>query len=117
MENSLEIGRQIAQYLLQIKAVVLKPNDPFTWASGWKSPIYCDNRLVLSYPDIRDKVAQGFVEIIKQNHPEAQSISGVATGGIAQAALVANKMVLPMTYVRSGKKKPWSPKPSRRGCE
>lgn len=104
MDQSLEISRQIAQYLLQIKAVVLKPNEPFTWASGWKSPIYCDNRLVLSHPQIRDHVADAFVAHIEANYSDVQSISGVATGGIAQAALIAQRLNLPMTYVRSGKK-------------
>lgn len=104
MDQSLEISRQIAQYLLQIKAVVLKPEEPFTWASGWKSPIYCDNRLVLSHPEIRDYVADAFMTHIKENYPDTKSISGVATGGIAQAALVAQRLNLPMTYVRSGKK-------------
>lgn len=84
--------------------MVLKPNEPFTWASGWKSPIYCDNRLVLSHPEIRDYVADAFVAHIKENYADVQSISGVATGGIAQAALVAQRLNLPMTYVRSGKK-------------
>lgn len=84
--------------------MVLKPNEPFTWASGWKSPIYCDNRLVLSHPEIRDYVADAFVAYIKENYADVQSISGVATGGIAQAALVAQRLNLPMTYVRSGKK-------------
>jgi orotate phosphoribosyltransferase len=104
MSNDFEMGRQVAQYLLQIKAVVLKPNDPFTWASGWKSPIYCDNRLVLSYPEIRDAVAEAFANEIREKYPNAKSISGVATGGIAQGALVAAKLGLPMTYVRSSAK-------------
>jgi len=104
MSLDIEIGRQVAQYLLQIKAVVLKPNEPFTWASGWKSPIYCDNRLVLSYPEIRNYVANAFAKIIEKHYPNCQSVSGVATGGIAQGALVANILNLPMTYVRSDKK-------------
>ena len=84
--------------------MVLKPSTPFTWASGWKSPIYCDNRLVLSYPEIRNYVADAFVTHIKESYPDVESISGVATGGIAQGALVAERLGLPMTYVRSGKK-------------
>lgn len=104
METTVETGRQIAQYLLEIKAVVLKPQDPFTWASGWKSPIYCDNRLILSYPQIRSYVADAFCQIIKDKYPDVEAISGVATGGIAQAAMVAERLDLPMTYVRSGKK-------------
>lgn len=104
METTVETGRQIAQYLLEIKAVVLKPQSPFTWASGWKSPIYCDNRLILSHPKIRGFVADAFASLIKEKYPEAVSISGVATGGIAQAAMIAERLDLPMTYVRSGKK-------------
>lgn len=104
MENNLSNSRQIAQYLLEIKAVVLQPTSPFTWASGWKSPIYCDNRLILSYPTIRTFVQNAFVELIENKYKEAKHISGVATGGIAQAALIADQMNLPMSYIRSGKK-------------
>lgn len=95
MENS-----KIAEYLLKIKAVALRPDEPFTWASGWKSPIYCDNRKTLSYPEIRSAVRDAFVTRIHQDFPEATGIAGVATGAIAQAALVAEALDLPMIYIR-----------------
>lgn len=95
------MSSKIAEYLLQIKAIILKPEDPFTWASGWKSPIYCDNRLTLSYPEIRKEITLGLSAIIKHQYPNAQSIAGVATAGIPQAALVADHLGLPMLYVRS----------------
>jgi orotate phosphoribosyltransferase len=95
----------IAQYLLQSKAVKLEPLKPFTWASGWKSPIYCDNRITLSFPDIRTVIRDAFVELIKQQYPEVDVIAGVATGAIAQGALVAEAMNLPFVYVRSAPKK------------
>lgn len=95
------LSSKIAEYLLQIKAIILKPEDPFTWASGWKSPIYCDNRLTLSYPEIRKEITLGLSAIIKHQYPNAQSIAGVATAGIPQAALVADHLGLPMLYVRS----------------
>lgn len=104
MLQNVERERQIAQYLLQINAVVLKPSEPFIWASGWKSPIYCDNRLILSHPVIRNAVAQAFQEAVSTSYPSAKSLSGVATGGIALAAITAHSMGLPMTYVRSEKK-------------
>ncbi|MGV3487797.1 MAG: orotate phosphoribosyltransferase [Tuberibacillus sp.] len=91
---------KIAEHLLNINAVVLKPNDPFTWSSGLKSPIYCDNRLTLSYPQVRRDIAQGFVDRIQANFPEAEVIAGAATGGIAHAAWVSEKLDLPMVYVR-----------------
>ena len=94
----------IAKELLKIKAVFLKPNDPFTWASGIKSPIYCDNRLTLSYVDTRNKVEEGLAEIIKKYYPECEVIMGTSTAGIAHAALVANILGLPMGYVRGGHK-------------
>ena len=95
----------ISQYLLQSKAVKLEPSKPFTWASGWKSPIYCDNRITLSFPDIRTAIRDAFVEKIKQQYPEVEVIAGVATGAIAQGALVAEAMNLPFIYVRSAPKK------------
>jgi orotate phosphoribosyltransferase len=91
---------KIAEYLLQIKAVVLQPANPFTWASGWKSPIYCDNRKTLSYPIIRNFIRQTFVKNIEANFGKPDVIAGVATGGIAQGALVAQEMGLPFVYVR-----------------
>jgi orotate phosphoribosyltransferase len=95
----------IPQYLLQSKAIKLEPTKPFTWASGWKSPIYCDNRITLSFPEIRTAICQAFVEKIRQNYPGAEVIAGVATGAIAQGALVADAMKLPFAYVRSAPKK------------
>ncbi|MEB3100601.1 orotate phosphoribosyltransferase [Ferviditalea candida] len=95
-----QIAIDIAEALLKIGAVVLRPNEPFTWASGMKSPIYCDNRLTISYPEIREMIADGFVTLIKQYHPDAELIAGAATGGIPHAAWVAQKLKLPMVYVR-----------------
>jgi orotate phosphoribosyltransferase len=90
----------INQYLLKIGAVKLSPNDPFTWASGKKSPIYCDNRLTLSYPEVRRLICQSFVDKIKENFKDVEVIAGVATGGIAHGALVAEALGVPMIYVR-----------------
>lgn len=95
-----QIATTIAEALLRIGAVVLRPNEPFTWASGMKSPIYCDNRLTISFPEIREMIADGFVTLIKQYHPDAEVIAGAATGGIPHAAWVAQKLKLPMIYVR-----------------
>src|SRR5664279_1553507 len=95
----------IPQYLLQSKAIKLEPAKPFTWASGWKSPIYCDNRITLSFPEIRTAICKAFVEKIRQHYPEVEVISGVATGAIAQGALVAEAMNMPFAYVRSAPKK------------
>jgi orotate phosphoribosyltransferase len=99
-----EIALQTAELLLKIKAVKLSPNDLFTWASGIKSPIYCDNRVTLSYPEIRTFIRQNFVRAIEENFPGPEVVAGVATGGIAQGALVAQEMGLPFVYVRSAKK-------------
>jgi orotate phosphoribosyltransferase len=96
--------QQIAKYLLETKAVFLNPKDPFTWASGIKSPIYCDNRVLLSFPSIRSKVIDAFVEIIKTNYPDVDCIAGVATAGIPHAALISDRMNLPMIYLRSSAK-------------
>ncbi len=101
MENT---ARKIAEYLLQIKAIKLQPSNPFTWASGWKSPIYCDNRKILSYPAVRDYVADSFVNLVRNNYSQAEVIAGVATGAIAHGALVADRLGLPFIYVRSGAK-------------
>lgn len=95
-----QLPKQIAKHLLSIEAVALRPNDPFTWTSGIKSPIYCDNRLTMAYPEIRDAVADGFVTIIKEQYPEAEVIAGTSTAGIPHAAWVAHKMNLPMAYIR-----------------
>jgi len=94
----------LAMYLLQIKAVKLSPKQPFTWASGLHSPIYCDNRVTLSYPMVRTFIRQQFVELMMQHYGKPDLIAGVATGGIAQGALVAQELGLPFCYVRSEKK-------------
>ncbi|HEY8938312.1 MAG TPA: orotate phosphoribosyltransferase [Cyclobacteriaceae bacterium] len=104
-----ETGAKIASALLKIQAIKLSIDKPFTWSSGWKSPIYCDNRLSLSYPDVRRAVCEGLVSAIKENFFTAESIAGVATAGIAQGALVAEAMNLPFLYVR--------PKPKDHGME
>ncbi len=95
---------KVAELLLQIKAIVLQPNEPFTWASGWKSPIYCDNRKTLSYPMIRTHIRQELVTAITENFGTPDVIAGVATGGIAQGALVAQQLGIPFVYVRSSPK-------------
>lgn len=97
-------SEQIAADLLRIKAVFLRPSEPFTWASGIKSPIYCDNRLTLSDVAVREDVENGLTELIRTYFPEAEVLMGTATAGIAHAAIVATKMNLPMGYVRSGSK-------------
>ena len=96
--------RKIAKDLLDIKAVFLRPSDPFTWASGIKSPIYCDNRLTLSYPNVRKDIEEGLATLIKEKYPECECLMGTATAGIAHAALVADILDLPMGYVRGGAK-------------
>ena len=101
MENS---AKRIAEYLLQIKAIKLQPSNPFTWASGWKSPIYCDNRKTLSFPEIRSYIRDAFVALINELYPKAEIIAGVATGAISHGALVADRLELPFVYVRSGAK-------------
>ncbi|MCQ6558236.1 orotate phosphoribosyltransferase [Paenibacillus mendelii] len=92
--------REIAAGLLKIGAVALRPNEPFTWTSGLKSPIYCDNRLTMSYPEIRELIAEGFAAVIRERHPDCEAVAGIATGGIPHAAWVAQKLNLPMLYVR-----------------
>ncbi|NQX98530.1 MAG: orotate phosphoribosyltransferase, partial [Flavobacteriales bacterium] len=96
-----ESAIKIAESLLQIKAIKLNPTNPFQWASGWNSPIYCDNRKTLSYPPVRTFIRQQFVDAINEHFPNAEVIAGVATGGIAHGALVAEAMGLPFAYVRS----------------
>lgn len=96
---------KVAEFLLQIKAVKLQPNNPFTWASGIKSPIYCDNRVTLSYPNIRTFIRQGYAETVLESFGKPDVIAGVATGGIAQGALVAQELGLPFIYIRSEAKK------------
>lgn len=100
---------KVASMLLQIQAIKLNTQKPFTWASGWKSPIYCDNRLSLSFPEVRTAIRDGLVQAIRENYPAAEAIAGVATAGIAQGALVAEAMNLPFLYVR--------PKPKDHGME
>lgn len=95
------LNQLIAEHLLEIKAVFLQPNEPFTWASGIKSPIYCDNRLTLSYPAVRKEIAEGLKGLIEQNFPDAELIAGTATAGIPHAAWVSDKLDVPMCYVRS----------------
>ncbi len=94
----------VAEKLIQIKAIKLQPETPFTWASGWKSPIYCDNRLTLSFPEIRNYIRDEFVKQIKEYYPDVEVIAGVATGAIAQGVLVAQAMDLPFVYIRSSSK-------------
>lgn len=93
-------AERVAEALLEIGAVALRPDEPFTWTSGIRSPIYCDNRLTMSYPNIREMIADAFASRIRQIHPEAEVIAGTATAGIPHAAWVAQKLGLPMIYVR-----------------
>ena len=96
--------QNIAQSLLEIKAVTLSPDDPYTWSSGIKSPIYCDNRVTLAYPEIRENIYQGLIQLIKEHAQDVEIISGTATAGIPHAAFVADQLKLPMSYVRSKSK-------------
>lgn len=98
------IAYEVASSLLKIKAVFLRPNEPFTWASGIKSPIYCDNRLTLSYPEIRDIIENGLAELIKEFYPTCEVVMGTSTAGIPHAAYVSSILNLPMGYVRGGAK-------------
>lgn len=102
-------AQAVAQALLQIEAIKLNIEKPFTWSSGWKSPIYCDNRLALSFPAVRNLVKQGLVDAIKKHFPKVEAIAGVATAGIPQGALVADALAIPFVYVR--------PKPKDHGME
>ena len=104
MISDIEIGKQLAKSLLQINAIILQPGNPFTWASGWRSPIYCDNRKILSFPKSRTYIRQSLVKVISKHYGSANIIAGVATGAIAHGALVAEEMGLPFIYVRSAKK-------------
>ncbi|CAN5523020.1 orotate phosphoribosyltransferase [soil metagenome] len=99
-----ETAEKIAEHLLQIKAIKLQPSEPFTWASGWKSPIYCDNRISLSHPKVRTYIRQALVKMIGEKFGKPDVIAGVATAAIAQGALVAEAMGLPFVYVRSSPK-------------
>lgn len=102
--NEKELAVEVAKNLLKIKAVFLKPNDPFTWASGIKSPIYCDNRLTLSYPEVRKVIENGLAQTIKEKFPTVEVLEGTSTAGIAHAAIVSEILGLPMGYVRGGAK-------------
>lgn len=99
-----EVNQKVAAQLLEVNAVKLQPNDPFTWASGWKSPIYCDNRKALSYPATRTYIKQQLAAIIKEKYSDVEVIAGVATGAIAQGALVAEELGLPFVYIRPAAK-------------
>ena len=99
-----QLAKEVASNLLKIKAVFLKPNDPFTWASGIKSPIYCDNRLTLSYPETRKVVEDGLAEVIKEHFPTCEVVMGTSTAGIPHAAYVSEILNIPMGYVRGGAK-------------
>ena len=96
--------KKIAKALLSIKAVIFRPNEPFTWASGIKSPVYCDNRLTLTAPAVRTQIEEGLAETIRKNFPEVEVLMGTSTAGIAHAAIVGHLMNMPMGYVRSGAK-------------
>jgi orotate phosphoribosyltransferase len=98
--NNNDLSLKMSEFLLNIKAIKLQPNNPFTWASGWKSPIYCDNRITLSYPSIRNHIRQQLSSIIEERFGKPNVIAGVATGGIAQGVLVAQELGLPFVYVR-----------------
>ncbi len=103
-KKSEETERQIAKDLLSIQAVFFRPDEPFTWASGIKSPVYCDNRLTLTAPEVRGDVEHALAETVKREYPEAEVLMGTSTAGIAHAAITAHLLGMPMGYVRSGKK-------------
>lgn len=105
MKINKEIALEVAEFLLQIKAIKLEPKKPFTWASGWQSPIYCDNRKILSYPKTRTYIRQQFVKMINEHYGDTDAIAGVATGGIGHGVLVAQDLGLPFCYVRTSEKK------------
>ena len=100
----MELQRKIAEDLLSIKAVFFRPDEPFTWASGIKSPVYCDNRLTLTAPEVRNDVENGLASLIKEHYPDVEVLMGTSTAGIAHAAITAHLLGLPMGYVRSGAK-------------
>jgi orotate phosphoribosyltransferase len=101
MSNKSDIELKVAEFLLQIKAIKLQPNNPFTWASGWKSPIYCDNRVTLSHPSVRTYIRQKLTQMIQEEFGSVDLIAGVATAGIPQGVLVAQELGLPFAYVRA----------------
>ncbi len=98
------VSETVASQLLQIKAIKLQPANPFTWASGWISPIYCDNRKTLAFPEVRNYIKDSFAQLVREMYPQADVIAGVATGAIAQGALVADVLNKPFVYVRSAPK-------------
>ena len=100
----MDTKRLIASDLLKIKAVFFRPEEPFTWASGIKSPVYCDNRLTLTAPEVRNDVEQSLAKVVKENYPDAEVLMGTSTAGIAHAAITAHLLNMPMGYVRSGNK-------------
>ena len=104
MKMNKEMKNEIAKGLLEIEAVFLRPQQPFTWASGIKSPVYCDNRLILTAPEIRNKVEQAIADTVKENYPDAEVLMGTSTAGIAHAAIAGHILGIPMGYVRSGAK-------------
>jgi len=103
--DSTNTAHQVAAFLLETEAVKLRPEQPFKWSSGWNSPIYCDNRVTLSFPYIRSYIKQQLAELIRQQYPDAEAIAGVATAGIAQGTLVADLLEMPFLYVRPEPKK------------
>ncbi|PRY15439.1 orotate phosphoribosyltransferase [Pontibacter ummariensis] len=103
--DSKSTAHQVASFLLETEAVKLRPEQPFKWSSGWNSPIYCDNRVTLSFPHIRSYIKEQLAALVKQRFPEAEAIAGVATAGIAQGALVAEQLEMPFLYVRPEPKK------------
>lgn len=105
MSNDQNVESQIAELLLEAKAIKLSPEKPFQWSSGWLSPIYCDNRVALSFPDTRTYIKKALAELIRREFPDVQAVVGVATGGIAQGVLVADLLELPFAYVRPEPKK------------
>ncbi len=104
MSTITDTARSIAEALLRIEAVRLRPQNPFKWSSGWLSPIYCDNRLTLSYPELRSQIKEALAQLVKKNFPEVEAIAGVATAGIPQGALLADLLELPFIYVRASPK-------------
>lgn len=104
MTNRDQLARDIAGFLLQINAIKLNVENPFTWASGLRSPIYCDNRRTLSFPHVRQAIVDGFIQLVKTNYPHADVVAGVATGAIAHGVLTASALDLPFVYVRSSPK-------------
>jgi orotate phosphoribosyltransferase len=99
--NSIDTGKKVASMLLDIEAIKLSPDTPYTWSSGWKSPIYCDNRLLLSYPEVRNYIEANLKQLVEEKFPSAQSIAGVATAGVPHGAIIAHELSKPFVYVRS----------------